>query len=362
MLPVTISIQQVRNGMMAADDILSPSGQLIIPKNTTLNPRLISRLKLYNVKRVCVIITDDVAQQLNKEAEKNKPINPETTTHEFRQFNRTYQDMANDLEAAFKEVMEKPYENYDPAPIVDQILALAKTVKNTMHLMNTLQLLREYDDTMFIHSLSVALIAHTIGLQQNYSSEDLRNLIFACAFHDIGKMLIPAEILYKPGRLTDEEYHLVKQHAQKGYDILHKAHFPQDIQMASLLHHERCDGSGYPSALTSEKIPAFAKIIAIADVYDAMTARRTYRKEICSFDVIAEFEHSGYQKYDTSLLLPFLTSIAQSHINNKVRLSNSLIGTIVMINQHKLSKPVVNVDGTFIDLSKEKDITILELL
>lgn len=362
MLPVNISIQQVQQGMIAADDILSPSGQLIIPKNTTLNPRLISRLKLYNVKKVCVIITDDVAQQLNKEAEKHKPVNPEKTTQEFKHFNRTYQDMANDLEAAFKQVMEKPHENYDPAPIIDQIMELAKTVKNTMHLMNTLQLLREYDDTMYIHSLSVALIAHTIASQQNFPPEDMRSLMLACAFHDIGKVQIPAEILYKPGRLTDEEYYLVTQHAKMGYEILNKAHFPQDIQMAALWHHERCDGSGYPSSLTAERIPLFARIIAIADVYDAMTARRAYRKEICSFDVIAEFENSGYQKYDTSLLLPFLSSIAQSHISNKVRLSNSLIGTIVMINQHKLSKPVVNVDGTFIDLSKEKDITILELL
>ena len=362
MLPVTISLQQVRQGMITADDVLSPSGQLIIPKNTTLNPRLISRLKLYNVKRVCVIITDDVAQELNAVAEKNKPVNPEKTTQQFKNFNRTYQDMANDLEAAFKTVIERPFENYDPAPIIDQILELAKTVKNTMHLMNTLQLLREYDDTMYIHSLSVALIAHTIASQQNLSEEDMRNLMFACAFHDIGKVQVPAEILYKPGRLTDEEFETVKQHAKKGYELLHKAHFPQDIQMAALLHHERCDGSGYPSALTAEKIPFFARVIAIADVYDAMTARRSYRKEICSFDVIAEFENSGYQKYDTSLLLPFLTSIAQSHINNSVRLSNSLLGTIVMINQHKLSKPVVNIDGTFIDLSKEKDITIMELL
>ena len=362
MHPMNISLQQVRQGMITADDVLSPSGQLIIPKNTTLNPRLVSRLKLYNVKKLCVIITEDVAQDLLAKAEKNKPLNPEKTTQEFKQFNRTYQDMANDLEAAFKTVIEHPYDAFDPAPIIDQILELAKTVKNTMHLMSTLQLLREYDDTMYIHSLSVALIAHTIASQQNFTDEDKRSLIFACAFHDIGKVKIPAEILYKPDRLTDEEYQTVKQHAQIGYDILNKARFPEEIQMAALLHHERCDGTGYPSALTSEKIPTFAKIIAIADVYDAMTARRSYRKEICSFDVIAEFENSGYQKYDVNLLLDFLTSIAQSHLNNQVRLSNSLIGTIVMINKHKLSKPVVNVDGTFLDLSKEKDITIVELL
>ena len=362
MLPVNISLQQVREGMITADDVLSPSGQLIIPKNTTLNPRLISRLKLYNVKRVYVIITDDVAQELNAKAEKNKPLNPEKNTQAFNTFNRTYQDMANDLEAAFQTIIEHPYDAYDPAPIIDQIQELAKTVKNTMHLMNTLQLLREYDDTMYIHSISVALIAHTIASQQNFTEEYLRTLIFACAFHDIGKVKIPAEILYKPGRLTDDEYYAVKQHVQMGYDILNKADFPKEIQMAALLHHERCDGSGYPSSLTADGIPTLAKIIAIADVYDAMTARRSYRKEICSFDVISEFENSGYQKYDTSLLLPFLTSIAQSHINNQVRLSNSLVGTIVMINQHKLSKPVVNIDGTFIDLSKEKDITILTLL
>ena len=362
MRPVTISLQQVRQGMITADDVLSPSGQLIIPKNTAINTRLISRLKLYNVKKVCVIITDEVAEELNKVAEKNKPVNPEKTTQQFKNFTYSYQEIAYNLELAFKNVKERPFENFDPAPIIDQILELAKTVKNTMHLMNTLQLLREYDDTVYIHSLSVALIAHTIVSQQNISEEDTRSLMFACAFHDIGKLEIPSEILYKPGRLTDEEYETVKEHAQKGYEILQKAHFPREIQMAALLHHERCDGSGYPTTATLDKIPFFAKVIAIADVYDAMTARRAYRKEICSFDVIAEFENSGYQKYDTSLLLPFLTSIAQSHINNQVRLSNSLIGTIVMINQHKLSKPVVNIDGTFIDLSKEKDITILELL
>lgn len=362
MLPVNITLPQVKQGMITADDILSPSGQLVIPKHTTLNPRLISRLKLYNVKKVCVIITEDVAAELNAAAEKNKPLNPEKTTTEFKQFNHTYQDMANDLENAFKKIIEHPYDAYDPAPIIDQILELAKTVKNTLHLMNTLQLLREYDDTLYIHSISVALIAHTIALQQNLSEAEIRSLMLACAFHDIGKVQIPAEILYKPERLTEEEYAIVKQHPQRGFEILQKARFPQEIQMAALMHHERCDGSGYPSGLTSDHIPLFARIIAIADVYDAMTARRSYRKEICSFDVIAEFENGGYQKYDVTILLSFLTSIAQSHLNNQVRLSNSLIGTIVMINQHKLSKPVVNLDGTFLDLSKEKDLSILELL
>ena len=362
MVPLNISTQQVKQGMITADDVLSPSGHLIIPKNTTLNNRLISRLKLYNVKSVCVIITNEVAQDLNTAAEKDKPVNPMKTTTEFKNFNRTYQDVAYDLEKAFLQVINKPDMVFDEASVTDPVLALASTVTNTQHLMNTLQLLREYDDTVYIHSLSVALIAHTIACQQNMTETQIRNLMLASVFHDIGKLQIPTEIMTKPDRLTEEEYAIVKTHPRKSYDILNRAHFQPDICAAALLHHERCDGSGYPSGFKGERLPLFAKIIAIADVYDAMTARRSYRKEICSFDVIADFEDGGYQKYETTLLLPFLTSIAQSHINSQVRFSNSLIGTIVMLNQHKLSKPMVNVDGNFLDLSKEKNIRIIEVL
>ncbi len=362
MLPFSVSIQQIKQGMITADDVLSPSGQLIIPKNTVLNPRLISKLKLYNVKSVYVIITSDVATTLNRAAEINKPVNPEKNTSEFRSFSRSYQGMADALKEAFAHVLETPGVPYDTAPIVEQVLALAQTVKNTMHLMNTLQLLREYEDKIYIHSLSVALISHTIAKSLTLSEEQQSELILAALFHDIGKTQIPSEILNKPDRLTDEEFQVMKQHPQKGYNILFSARFPEEICNAALLHHERCNGAGYPTGCTIDHIPLYARIIAIADVYDAMTARRSYRKEICSFDVLADFEDGGFQKYDSSLLLPFITSIAQSHINAKVRLSNSLIGTIVMINQHALSHPVVNVDGTFVDLSKEKDLTILELL
>ena len=361
MRPYSVTIEQIQQGMITVDDVLSPSGQLVVPKETMLNPRLISRLKLYNVKRLYVMIPDNVAAELNK-ITPLMAVNPIKVSREFKVFRRTYEDMAKDLEEAFGKVMAHPDVRHDFSNVVNQVLELAGTVKNTMHLMDTLQCLREYSDTVYIHSISVALISYMIASKKKYTSEDMRLLITACLFHDIGKVHIPMEILEKPGKLTPEEYELVKKHPQISYEILKKAHFPSEVLLPALLHHERCDGSGYPSGVMMERLPEFARIIAIADVYDAMTARRAYRDEICSFDVIEEFENSGYQKFDTALLIPFLDSIAQSHINVKVRLSNSLVGTIVMINQHKLSKPVVNVDGTFLDLSKEKDISVLGLL
>ncbi len=361
MNPYRVSLQQAREGMITVDDVLSPSGQLVVQKETILNPRLISRLKLYNVKELYVLIPQNIADELNKD-KRLVPVNPIRATKEFKVFRRSYEGIAGDLEEAFHDVIHNPEGKHDYNKVVDRILELAGKVQNTMHLMDTLQCLREYSDTVYIHSISVALIAHTIASKQNFSEEKMRMLMLACAFHDIGKTHIPESILNKPSKLTADEFDIVKKHPQLGYEILKRARFPKDILVGVLLHHERCDGSGYPMKVTMDRMPMFAKIIAIADVYDAMTAKRAYRDEICSFDVIATFEKEGYQKYDAAILLPFLDSIAQSHINVKVRLSNSLVGTIVMINQHKLSRPVVNVDGTFLDLSKEKDVTIIGLL
>ncbi|MBE5950829.1 MAG: HD-GYP domain-containing protein [Lachnospiraceae bacterium] len=361
MRPYCVTIEQIQQGMITVDDVMSPSGQLVIPKQTMLNPRLISRLKLYNIKKLYVMIPDNVAEELNRITPLTA-VNPIKVSQEFKVFRHSYEDMAKSLEEAFSKVMEYPDRKHDFSDIIGAVLALAGSVKNTMHLMDTLQCLREYSDTVYIHSISVALIAHMIAAKKNYDTEEIRTLTLAGLFHDIGKLHIPVEILNKPSKLTAVEYEVVKKHPQLSYEILKKAHFPSEVLLVALLHHERCDGSGYPTAATADKITEFARIIAIADVYDAMTARRAYRSEICSFDVIEDFEQSGYQKYDTSFLLPFLESIAQSHINVKVRLSNSLVGTIVMINQHKLSRPVVNVDGTFLDLSREKDLSIIGLL
>lgn len=360
MVPYHIQLQHVKQGMITVEDVFSPSGQLVVEKNTMLNQRLISRMKLYNIKGLYVLIPENVANEINSNT--IEEVNPTKTTAEFKVFRRGYEGIAGELEEACHKMIHLPNAHHDFSGLVQSVMGLAGKVQNTMHLMDTLQCLREYSDTVYIHSISVALISLMVASKLHLSQEKQELLVLSALFHDIGKLHIPADILNKPSKLTDQEYEIVKRHPQMSYDILVRAKMPQEVLMAALLHHERQDGSGYPSHLKGDKIPLIAKIIAIADVYDAMTARRSYRKEICSFDVIAEFEDSGYQKYDATLLLPFLESIAQSHINAKVRLSNSLIGTIVMINQHKLSKPVINVDGTFRDLSKEKDISIIGLV
>ena len=150
----------------------------------------------------------------------------------------------------------------------------------------------------------------------------------------------------------------MKGHSVEGYNVLKD--YPIDIRVkyAALMHHERCDGSGYPNGFKAKQIEDFSKIIAIVDVYDAMTADRQYRKAICPFDVIGGFERDGFLKFDTKYLMIFLERIVESYLHTIVRLNDGREGEVVMINKLSLSKPVVRVGDSFVDLSKEPSLFI----
>ena len=125
---------------------------------------------------------------------------------------------------------------------------------------------------------------------------DVNTLTIAGVLHDIGKCKIPDDVLNKPDKLTDEEFALIKKHPQFGFDLIRDLQIDSRIKRTALMHHERCDGSGYPSQLDSSLIDDFAMITAIADVYDAMTAARRYRAPLCPFAVISSFESEGFYK------------------------------------------------------------------
>ena len=128
------------------------------------------------------------------------------------------------------------------------------------------------------------------------------------------------------------------------------------------MHHERCDGSGYPMQLTSEQIDPFAKMVAIADVYDAMTSARVYRGPLCPFMVIEAFEQEGFLKYDAEYILTFLRNIVNTYMLHRVRLSDGREGEIVFINPDKLSKPTIKSGSQYINLSNERNLSIVAII
>ena len=152
------------------------------------------------------------------------------------------------------------------------------------------------------HERRVAEIGAAICVEFGFDKNRLEGIRVAGYLHDVGKIKVPAEILSKPGKLTANEYNLIKEHAQAGYDVLSRVHFPWPIAEVALQHHERIDGSGYPQGLKGENIIIEARILAVADVVEAMSSHRPYRAGLGIDIALAEIERGRDTIYDKNVV------------------------------------------------------------
>ena len=156
------------------------------------------------------------------------------------------------------------------------------------------------------HSMRVAQCAAAIARKLDWSETEVQNIHYVALLHDIGKIGVPDAILNKPGRLNNEEFEVIKKHPVIGNDILKDIHIIRSVAEGALYHHERYDGKGYPFGLSGEEIPHYARIIGIADAYDAMTSNRIYRHKLNQEKVINEFEKGRGSQFDPKLTDLFL--------------------------------------------------------
>jgi diguanylate cyclase (GGDEF)-like protein len=206
-------------------------------------------------------------------------------------------------ETTFSDVMKEAEDMMYRLKLVEGVSARNKTIQA---ILNTLT--SKFDQERR-HSKRVGEISHHIGECLSLREDDLAVLQLSGMFHDIGKISIPDEILKKSGRLTDDEFDIIKTHTTNGYKILRAADEYSNLAEYALYHHEHYDGSGYPEGLIGEEIPLFARIIGIADAYEAMTADRPYRKALSHETAIKELEkHKGTQ-FDPTIVDAFINDM-----------------------------------------------------
>ena len=375
---------------MATDIIVD--GQLILPKGLTLTDRAIYRLSTYNIKDIRIedpvdMEVEEIEDEEEKEeegiasvadallgltAEKHDTVIPEfeepshfeklKASPQYQQFRSEFTENVGSLKAALNDIVEKN----TPVKVDDLIgntMKIIASQSNTFSVFDMLHNMRDFDDLTFTHSMNVAMICNVFAQWLGMSPDEVK-LATACGtLHDIGKLRIADEIIKKPGKLTDEEFKTIQSHPIYGYRLLQNQKISEHIKLSALEHHEKCDGSGYPMHLPGDKIDKFAKLVAIADVYDAMTSNRVYRKGMCPFKVIEIFEQEGLQKYDVVFIMTFLESVVNTYIDNRVALSDGRIGTVKWINKQRLSKPMVQLEnGDFLELAKNPGLSITQIL
>lgn len=358
---IQIMLHKVTLGMTLAEDVYKGT-QLLIQKGTVIDNEALNILRYSSIVSVAVYGVD-------KNQKATPSVEPPKQTHSekirksetFKIFEEHFQESTEEFSYTLTDIATK---NQDVN--VDSLFESANEIMagetNTYELMDILSNIRYFDDSTYAHSLNVAMLANILGRWLNFDEEHLKTLTVAGMLHDIGKVLIPPEIIKKPGALTSEEYQVIKTHPFKGYQLLKQKNVDERIARAALMHHEKCDGTGYPLGLRQEKIHEIAKIITIVDIYEAMTANRCYREGLCPFDVIKMFEDEGYTKYDPKYLVPFLHGISDTYLHNTVLLNDGRKGEIIMTNKNYVSRPSIMSGTDYIDLTYHPDLKIMAIL
>ena len=416
-----VSTSALLPGMVTAEEVFNYKGHLILPKGHVLTEESIEKLEFYSVINVRVeekekgdaeepegiaapeIDFDEIdatllsrdwkntENEMEPESGAEPPAEPEDIqpdaepalevtpvpqpapmekdsyserlrqTEEFLAFEKDFRQATDSFKETMSEVIEN-VENLNVDDLISSTLSLLTTDNKHVGVLDMLHSMRQMDDNTYVHCMNVSLMCNVLARWLKMDEENIKTATVSGLLHDIGKLKIPEKIIKKPGRLTEWELSVARTHPREGYNILMAAPVDDHVKNAALMHHERCDGSGYPLKLTSAQIDPFAKIVAIADVYDAMTSTRAYHAPCSPFAAIAAFEKEGFQKYDPEFILTFLKNIVNTYILHRVRLTNGEEGDIVYINPDKLSKPTVRVGNKYIDLSKEPHLYIDALI
>lgn len=351
---------RLRPGMVLGQDVYNYANQIVVKKGTVLDERTIDRLRRFEILRY--LVEDEVVDMYESNRFHRSSYSERIqSSPEFQKFQKDYDEEVLTFQNMLNRVVEK-HQKLEPEAMYRQVVNLLKDTGNTINAFDMVQNLRHYDDSTYAHSINVGLISSVFADWLGFEGEEKKTLTVAGILHDIGKTRMPLTIIQKPGKLSNEEYKIIKKHTELGFQILTENRLDYHIRYAALQHHERNDGSGYPQGLATRHIDPYAKIISIVDVYDAMTSPRVYRGPMCPFDVIEIFEQEGLQKYESEYILTFLRRIAESYLNENVKLSDGRVGRLVFINERALSRPTVLVDNEPVELGREKELRIMEIL
>lgn len=330
-----VKVEQVKQGDILARDLFDNEFRLLVTQGKVLSNSYINKIK--NMGITGVFIEDEVS----------KNIDVISIVPDVLKFNlvRNIKDFN----------FEQMYEN--AKSLVDYII-------NAGHNCNEFINMKTFDNYTYEHSVSVAVYAVMLGNQLGYSIDELVNLAMAGLLHDIGKLFISKDILYKPGRLTDDEFKEIKTHTTLGYkQIKDYSTISATIKTGIYQHHENEDGTGYPLGVKGDKIYRFAKIIHIVDVYDALISKRPYKEEKSSAVALKFLMDNAGSMFNEEYVDEFLKIIPGYPKGTTVMLSDGSMGIVAENRFGKTFRPVVKkLTGEFVDLSKQEneDLEIIE--
>lgn len=338
-----LSINKLEEGMIIKRDIINKkTGVSLVAKDTVISESLIRKLSFHHIKFAEI-----------KNNEKAYNYNEDLII--------SYSKVENKLKDIFSDV--RSHERINSSEVFDEMKNFTKEILKERDIITKMNMLSEKDDYTFNHSLAVSMLAISLGKWAEFTKQEILELSMVGLFHDLGKLKISDEIINKPGKLTKEEFAEMKMHPSYGYEILLEAgDYNRRILLGVLQHHEKLDGSGYPSGLKGDEINKYARVISICDIYHALISKRSYRDKENPLRVASYLKTESFNSLDPKLTHLFLENVSRFYVGNKVLLDNGDIGKIIYVYPQDKTKVIVNVDGNFINFLEPQKVEIVEII
>lgn len=328
-----VSSDQLDVDMTVGKAVYDEKGMLYLSVNQPLNYSIIEELREAGYSGIYV--EDEISCGI----ELNDAIPYELRNEVVRKIHKLFEQQVYPLDAG--SINE----------IADQII---KTLIDRQGELCNFVDVRNYHDYLYRHCANVGVIAASIGIRLGLGQSDIKQLTIAGLVHDIGMCQIDQRILLKDGKLTEEEYAAVKRHARLGYQAFDKErNISLKARVGIIQHHERLNGSGYPDGLIGEEISLYGKILAIADVYDALTSAKTYKQAISPMKAFEYLIRTGGRQFDLDIVSSFVRNNAVYSNGAFVKLSDGECAIVAAQNQASPAKPIVRriSDHLLLDLS-----------
>lgn len=357
MAGLLLPTQNLKPGMITAEPVLRHS-QIIIKENTILTTSIIQHLAAWRIPTVRVI--EDVISGASDD--RIPEITISSPSEDLYVFKKRYTNIIKTSNTLFDVMRGKetvPYRDFHRLATVD-LYELSKD-KN---ILGKLYQVKSYTDYTSCHAVDTGIIAGVMGAWLKFPPDKVQTLILCGLMHDIGKSQIPRSILEKPGPLTSEERKTINLHPEYGYYMAKNIpNMLPEVALAILHHHERENGAGYPRKKGASDIHPFAKIVSIADMYDAMTTERSYQKSVSPFKALEALIDAMYIELDKTFCIALIQNICQSLLGSVVLLNNGIQAVVLRFPYFMSSKPVVCAkNGKVVDLYTNPNVSVVEVL
>ncbi|MEG0778646.1 MAG: HD domain-containing protein [Oscillospiraceae bacterium] len=338
-----IAIDYLFPGMRVTENIYNHDGSvLLVGKGTILTEKNLKMLKRFNSSTRNISVYATTYQALLD----HNTGSPELFSQEYLEEAVGYGELKSDTENLLEQIKNSETVSKEQSQQVASGIAQKLQSTDPSLILQCINAPKPIDEYLHRHSVNVSFLNGLIGKWLELPEEDIATLTLAGLLHDIGKTKIPSEIVDFPGKLSPEQFEIMKMHTIYSFELIqNNPLFSESIRLIARHHHEKMNGSGYPDGLKGDNISYFARITAVSDIYDAMVSKRQYKEAQSPFAVMSQLSTEKFSGLDMQIVSVFIERMPMELIGKPVLLTDGSIGKIRFITPNDLGHPLIEING-----------------